>query len=421
MPTSSVPARPERPSLLRHALVLGSLTALGAFGIDTYLPAFPTMARALNTGEDQIQLTLVSYFIALAVGQLFYGPISDMVGRKGPLYVGLALFILGSIGCALSPNVEILIALRFVQGLGACAGFVLALAAVRDLHSGIEAARLLSLMVLVLGVSPIVAPVLGSLMIAAFPWHSVFWFQAGAGLVCVAAVVFFLEETHAEHNRLDAGIGQALRSYGELLRDLHFVGIVLIIALTQVSLFAYLAGSPFLFLTLHGVTPTTYSLLFGLNGIGLIFFAQANAWLIERVGEYRLLRWSTLLHAAPATLLLVVALIGRDSLGVTIALLFLCVATTGVVSPTGSVIALEPYGHAAGAASALIGAARSVAGAAAGGLLTLFFDGTARPVGGVMAASALGALALSLVVARGREGSHTIDVDAAELEAASQP
>jgi DHA1 family bicyclomycin/chloramphenicol resistance-like MFS transporter len=384
--------------LSRHALVLGSLTALGAIGIDAYLPAFPVIAQALGTGVDRIQLSLVSYFVALAVGQLIYGPVSDAVGRKRPLLFGLAVFTLASVGAAFVTSVNALIALRFLQGLGACAGMVLALAAVRDLHSGVEAARLLALMILVLGVSPILAPLIGSTLVAFFPWTSIFWFMGGLGCLCFLMVGRFLEETHHAEHRQEAGIGPVLRNYAKLLTDRQFMGIVLVIGLTQAGLFAYVGGSPFVFLTLHGVSPTTYSLLFGMNALALIIPSQANATLIRRIGGPRLVRWSALLYALAGTLLLVATLTHQDSLPVTILFIVLCIAGISMIAPTGSLIALETKASVAGAASAMIGSLRFVFGALAGVLISVFFDGTARPMAAIISGSAVLAALLSRMV-----------------------
>jgi DHA1 family bicyclomycin/chloramphenicol resistance-like MFS transporter len=389
---------PKKKVLSRHALVLGSLTALGAIGIDAYLPAFPVIAKALGTGVDSIQLSLVSYFIAVALGQLVYGPVSDAIGRKRPLLFGLAVFTVASIGAAFVTNVQALIALRFLQGLGACAGMVLSLAAVRDLHSGVEAARLLALMILVLGVSPILAPLIGSTLVAFFPWTSIFWFMGGLGVICFLVVSRFLEETHHAEHRQEAGVATVARNYAGLLRDRRFMGIVMVIGLTQSGLFAYVGGSPFVFLTVHGVRPTTYSLLFGMNALALIIPSQWNAALIRRVGGPRLVRYSSLLYAAAGTLLLVATVVHRDSLPVTIFFIMLCIASIAMIAPTGSLIALEPKASVAGAASAMIGSARFVFGALAGVLISVFFDGTARPMASIISASAVAAVGLSRVV-----------------------
>jgi DHA1 family bicyclomycin/chloramphenicol resistance-like MFS transporter len=225
-------------STLRHTLVLGTIIALGALGIDTYLPAFPAIAASLGVDEGSVQLSLVSYFLALAVGQTIYGPLSDRIGRRPPLLFGFAVFVLGSVGAALSSSIEMLVGMRFIQGLGACGGMVIPRAVVRDVRSGEEAARLFALMLLVLGVSPILAPLLGSLLLTWLPWQADFWFLAGFGLCCLTMTVFFLEETNPPFRRTSGGIGKAFRSYGRLLVDRWFMTTVLIGGFSQAVVFA---------------------------------------------------------------------------------------------------------------------------------------------------------------------------------------
>jgi MFS transporter, DHA1 family, multidrug resistance protein len=390
----------ESSPLARHVLVLGSLMALSAAGTDAYLPAFPNIAQGLGTGEDRVQLTLVSYFLALAVGQLLYGPVSDQVGRKKPLYAGLGLFVLASVGCAFAPSVEMLIAMRFLQGVGACAGMVLSVAAVRDLHSGVEAARMLSLMMLVLAVSPLLAPLSGSVLILFFPWTSVFWLLALLGVLCMLLVGRHLEETNPVEKRASGGVGGAFVTYAELLRDRRIVGLIVIMAAAQAGFFAYLVGAPFIFLTLHGVSPGAFSLLFGLLGMSLILCAQANARLIRAFGAPRVLVAALLVYASAGGGLLLAAMWGADRLPLTVAMLMVCVGSIGVIMPTGTVLALEPYGRIAGAASSLLGSTRFIGGVLGGLLITVFFDGTARPVASVIFAGATAAFLLARSVSR---------------------
>jgi DHA1 family bicyclomycin/chloramphenicol resistance-like MFS transporter len=390
-------------SNVRYAFVLGTLTALGALGIDMYLPAFPAIARSLGVDEGRVQLSLVSYFIALAVGQMVYGPLSDRYGRRLPLLIGLLLFSLASVGAALSTSIETLIALRFVQGIGACAGMVIPRAVVRDLRSGDEAARLFALMMLVLGVSPIFAPLLGSLLIAWLPWQAMFWFLAFFGLLCFGSITLFLEETHPLHRRTEGGIPETLRTYRRLLAERSFMIPVLIGGFSQAILFAYLAASPFIYITLHHISPTVYSILFAGNAVGLIGLAQANVFLLRKFGATALMRFATTAQTI-ATLILLTAVVFRvDSLPLVALCFFVCVGVHGLIGPTTGMLSLEPYPAFAGAASALSGTIQFACGALSGSVVSALFNGTALPFAAVVAACAITGLCLSLAQGRAQK------------------
>ncbi len=391
---------PAAHSNVRYAFVLGTLTALGALGIDMYLPAFPAIALSLDVSEGRVQYSLVSYFVALAVGQMAYGPLSDRYGRRFPLMIGLLLFSLASVGLALSHDINTLIAMRFVQGIGACAGMVIPRAVVRDLRSGEEAARLFALMMLVLGVSPIFAPLLGSLLTAYLPWQAMFWFLAFLGLVCFGNVSLFLEETHPVHRRSVGGIGETVRTYRRLLSESSFMLPVLAGGFSQALLFAYLATSPFIYITLHHVAPAVYSLMFALNAVGLIGLAQANVFLLRRFGPTRLLRFAAATQSVGALVLLSAVLLGLDSLPLVAVCFFVCVGVQGVIGPTTSMLSLEPYPAFAGAASALSGTIQFACGALSGSLVSALFNGTAIPFSVVVTACAVFGLCLSLLNGR---------------------
>ena len=215
-------------NFLRLALVLGLLSAIGPFAIDMYLPALPSIGQSLGTSMAGVQASLIAFFISLGIGQIVYGPVSDMLGRKGPMYFGMLLFAVGSVGCALAPDVQTLVVLRFVQGLGACAGMVIPRAVVRDLHTGADAARLMSMLMLVFSVSPILAPLAGSLLIEAWGWRSVFWAVTVAAALGIVLLATSLEETRPREQRVASSWGSALAAYGLLLRDREFLGLVFI-------------------------------------------------------------------------------------------------------------------------------------------------------------------------------------------------
>ncbi len=385
----------KRSSTLRHALVLGTLTALGALGIDTYLPAFPSIAESFGVNEGEVQLSLVSYFVALAVGQMVYGPVSDRIGRRKPLLFGFTLFIIASIGSAFSRNIHMLIAMRFVQGIGACAGMVIPRAIVRDLRSGEDAARLFALMLLVLGVSPILAPMLGSILLRWLPWQAAFWFLAIFGIACLAMIVTLLEETNPPERRTGGGVGMAFRNYGKLLMDRWFVITVLVGGFSQAVVFAYLAGSPFIYITLNHVAPAVYSLLFAMNAAGLIGLAQGNVALIRKLGASRLILMASAVQATAACCLLASTLLHIDSVPVIAICLFFCIGSQGLLGPTTAMLSLEPHPKTAGAASALMGALQFTCGAVSSSLVSVFFNGTSVPFAAVIAGCALAGLTLA--------------------------
>jgi DHA1 family bicyclomycin/chloramphenicol resistance-like MFS transporter len=384
-----------QPSFARNAIVLGLLTAIGPFAIDMYLPALPSIAADLEASTAATQMSLMAFFAAFGLCQVVYGPISDMIGRRSPLYFGLSLFAAGSIGCSLAPTIEWLIVFRFVQGIGACASMVIPRAIVRDLHTGIEATRLMSLIMLVFSVAPILAPLTGSGLIAAFSWRATFVAMTVAGFLGLALVTLWLPETRPPEKRVRGGVGAVLASYGELLRDGYFLGVTFIGGFGMASFFAFLASSSFVYIDHFGLTPTEYSLAFSVNAVGFIGSAQFSARLVGRLGMRRLVSIAVACYAALAVLLLALTLAGSDSLALLMVMLFAAFACLGLVVPTTAVLALDAYGRIAGAASALMGTLQMVAGATAITLVSVFFDGTALPMVAAIALCALAAFVLS--------------------------
>jgi MFS transporter, DHA1 family, multidrug resistance protein len=379
----------------RIALILGLLSAIGPFAIDMYLPALPAIGSSLGATVGQVQWTLTAFFISLGVGQLFYGPVSDMVGRKPPLYFGLGLFALASVGCALTSDVQTLVVLRFLQGLGAAAGMAIPRAVVRDLHTGNEAARIMSLLMLVFSVSPILAPLVGSGVIVLTGWRGVFWAVALASVAGLVLVYGALTETRAQADRLESSLGSALRSYGVLLRDRHYLGLVGIASTALAGFFVYLAGSPFVMIDHYGLTPTQYSLAFGVNAAAFFGAAQCTALLGRRFGLVNVVKGAATASGATMTALLIYYLAGGDSLWVLIALYFVASGFMGLVIPTTSVLALEQHGAIAGTASALMGTLQMLGGALAMALVSLFANGQPLPMVVGMAIGALIGVALT--------------------------
>lgn len=384
-----------RSHFFRTALVLGLLSAIGPFAIDMYLPALPSIGQSLGASMGAVQASLMAFFIALGIGQIIYGPVSDMVGRKAPLYFGLALFAAGSIGCALAPDIHTLVVLRFVQGLGACAGMVVPNAVVRDLHTGPDAARLMSLLMLVFSVSPILAPLAGSFLIEWAGWRSVFWAVTLAAALGVALLATSLPETRPPAQRVGSNLGSAVAGYRLLLRDRHFLGLVGIGAFGLASFFAYLANSSFVLIDHYGLTPRQYSLAFSANAAAFIGAAQFTGRLGARFGLVNVVKRAVAAYAAVMVLLLVLNLAGVERLDVLLGLLFVGYGFLGMMMPVTGVLALDQHGAIAGTASALMGTLQFAVGALVMALVGLFVDGSARPMVAGIAGSALLAFALT--------------------------
>lgn len=379
----------------KMALVLGLLSAIGPFAIDMYLPALPAIGASLGAQIGAVQMSLTVFFIALAVGQPFYGPISDMVGRKPPLYFGLCLFALASVGCALATDIQTLNVLRFIQGLGAAAGMAIPRAVVRDLHTGTDAARLMSLLMLVFSVSPILAPLAGSGVIALAGWRAVFWAVALAAVAGLALIALSLKETRPAAQRVQSSFGSAMAAYGVLLRDRHYLGLVFIGSFAMAGFFTYLANSSFVMIGHYGLSPTMYSVAFGVNAAAFIGTSQLTATLGERFGLVRLVKGAVVGCGAAMVLMFGYFLLGGDSIWALIVLYFIASGFMGLVIPTTSVLALEKHGNIAGTASALLGTLQMLTGAVAMGVVGLFTDGKPLPMVAGMAAGALIAVVLT--------------------------
>ncbi|MES2415525.1 MAG: multidrug effflux MFS transporter [Pseudomonadota bacterium] len=390
-------------SFFKTALVLGLLSAIGPFAIDMYLPALPSIGQSLGASMNAVQASLMAFFISLGIGQIIYGPVSDMVGRKAPLYFGMVLFAVGSVGCAMAPDIQTLVILRFVQGLGASAGMVIPRAVVRDLHTGTDAARLMSLLMLVFSVSPILAPLAGSLLIEFIGWRSVFWAVTVAAILGLALMATSLPETRPPEDRLGSSLGSALKGYAFLLRDRHFLGLVFIGAFGISSFFAYLANSSFILIDHYGLTPRQYSLAFAVNAASFIGVSQFTSKFGKHFGMVNVVRFAVVGYAAVMALLLALNLAGIDRLDVMLALLFVGFGFLGLVIPTTAVLALEEHGALAGTASALMGTLQFVTGAVVMAITGLFVDGTARPMVAAIAACAMVSMLMTWITVGGPE------------------
>jgi DHA1 family bicyclomycin/chloramphenicol resistance-like MFS transporter len=387
-----------QPGYARNALVLGLLSAMGPFAIDMYLPAMPAIAEDLDASIAATQASLMVFLGAVALCQIVYGPVSDMVGRRAPLFFGSILFIIGSIGCALAPTIEVLIGFRFLQGIGACAGMIVPRAIVRDLHTGPDAARLMALIMLVFSVAPVLAPLTGSRLILIAGWRAVFAAIAVAGLMALALVAFALKETRPPEQRVAANFGSVVKGYLGLLRDLRFLGVALIGGLGIASFFTFIASASFVYIDHFGLTPTQFSFAFSCNAVGFIGSAQAASLLARRFGFTRVIRTAVLGFTVMAVGLFLVTLAGVDRLPVLIGMLFLAFSCLGLVIPSTAVLALDRHGPIAGMASALMGTIQMVCGSVAVLLTSAFFDGTSLPMTAAIAGCAVLAFTLSRVV-----------------------
>jgi DHA1 family bicyclomycin/chloramphenicol resistance-like MFS transporter len=376
---------------LSWLLLLGALTAIGPLATDMYLPAFPVMVAELGLRPGSIQFSLASYFIGMAIGQLFYGPVSDRFGRRPPLLLGLAIFSVASLACALSDGDEALVIWRFLQAVGGCAGVVIARAVVRDRCTAREAARAFSLLILVFGLAPILAPLLGGWVVTALGWRAIFVLLAAYGVVCLLAVYFLLPETHDTRHEPPLRLGRVLADYGRLLASRSLLGYSLVSGLAFAGMFAYIAGSPFVLIELNGIDPRHFGWVFGLNALGFVILSQLNARLLKATPLTTLLRRAVWVPAGVGVGLALLGLAGWVPLPVLLLGFFLYVASLGFIGPNATAAALATHGQRAGTASALMGALQFALATLAGALVGLWHDGTALPLLLIMGVCGIGA------------------------------
>ncbi|MDO9708270.1 Bcr/CflA family multidrug efflux MFS transporter [Paracraurococcus lichenis] len=381
-------------------LILGAIAAFGPLATDMYLPAFPAIAAGLPADPAAVQVTLATFFAGTAIGQLGYGPLADRVGRKPALLLGLLVFALASIGCALTRSIDTLIWLRLGQGLGGCAGMVVARAIVRDVSEGAGSIRLMSQLMLVMGLAPILAPSLGGALLSVAEWRAIFWVLAAYSAGLAVLVVLLLPETLEAERRRREGLAGILLTYARLLRNRQFLGHALAGALPTAGMFAYIAGSPFVYMELFHVSPGGYARFFGLNALGLILVGQVNARLARHVAAERLLAWVQVWMAAAGVLLLAVVASGLGGFWAMVALLFCFIACIGAVMPLATTLAMAPQGRAAGSASALIGTLQFGLGAITGALVGALHNGTALPMAALIAVCGLLGLLARRLLAR---------------------
>ncbi|MED5492514.1 MAG: multidrug effflux MFS transporter [Pseudomonadota bacterium] len=373
---------------LHILLILGGLSAFGPLSIDMYLPAFPAMAEDLGVSSEQIQLSLSVYFIGLASGQLVYGPLADRFGRRKPLLFGIGLFCVASLACALAPTLEWLLAARFAQALGGCAGMVVNRAVVRDLCEPIDAAKAFSQLMLIMGVAPILAPLAGTALLGLAGWASIFWFLTVFAGLFALAVYFFLPETLPPH-MAPPPLRSAFGRYIGLLCEPLFMFHALTGSVAMAGMFAYISGSPYVFLELYKVPVEQYAWLFGSIAACFILSAQLNSRLLRRWSQLALIRGTTFIYMLATVTLLLAAWLQVESLWLFLPPLVLSVAIISQVLPNASACALAGHGHQAGIASALMGTMQFAIAGITSAAVGMLHDNTAVPMAGVMAVCGL--------------------------------
>jgi DHA1 family bicyclomycin/chloramphenicol resistance-like MFS transporter len=398
-------------------LILGLLSAIGPFSIDMYLPGFPAIAENLHTTVDRVAYSLTSFFIGICAGQLLCGPLLDRFGRKTPLCIGLVLYILASIGCSLSKSVEVLIAFRFLQAIGGCVGMVAPNAIVRDVFPVEENAKVFSMLILILGVSPILAPTVGSYIISAFGWPIVFVVLTIVTALVLVAVIIWLPETKRPDPTFSLKPGPILKGFADVIKQPQFATYAFAGAIASAGLFAYLAGSPFVFMELYGVSDTQYGWIFGAIAAGLIGCSQLNNVLLKKYSSAQVIKVVLLTQSAVGLILVIGIATGLLGLYSTIFLMFLFLSCQGFTFPNSAALAMAPFTKGAGSASALMGAFQMACGAIASALVGVFFNSTAIPLAAIMAScSSLGSVILLIGHRRIEYKVRMEDVEQQRLE-----
>lgn len=375
--------------------------AIGPLAVDMYLPALPTLQAEFAVSAGRVQHTLSAYLLGLAFGQLFFGPIADRFGRKPPLIAGLIVFILASIGCALASTIDHFIALRFAQALGGASGMVVIRAVIRDRFDEIQSARVLSLMMLVMGAAPILAPLAGGWLLVNGSWHWIFGFLGGFALLCLVLVVFLLEESHPVHQRT-ATLLHALAAMLPLFRDRRFLGPVIVFIGAFGCFFAYLAAAPFVFIQHFGIRADQFGWYFGANACGFISVSQLNRRVVAHYGPRRTLGWGVAILSIAAFVLVILSVTEAIGFAGIFIPIFFMVGGIGFIASNATSIAMAPFGERAGGASSLLGAAQSAFGVLASAAVGWVAGRGAVPMATVMAACAGVSLASYLLLVRGQ-------------------
>jgi DHA1 family bicyclomycin/chloramphenicol resistance-like MFS transporter len=377
--------------------MLGLLSAIGPFSIDMYLPAFPDIAKGLNTSVAHVMLSLSSFFLGISIGQLIYGPLLERYGRKRPLMIGLSIYLIASLACALSPSVDMLVAMRFFQALGGCAGMVAARAVIRDVFEGKEIARVFSAIMLVVAVSPMIAPTLGGYLSSLVGWRYVFGALFLLDLFILTLVVLTLKETRAPNPSFSLKPPDIAKSFWSVLWHPQFLAFALTGAVANAGIYAYITGSPQVFMEIHGVSAQTYGWIFAALAAGLIGATQVNNLVLAKYEQERIILSACTVQTISAITLAVLALMQVDSLVAILALVFVFLCCQGFIFPNASSLSIAPFGHNAGTASALMGALQMGVGALVSSAVSNFQDHTARPMCVAMMLTAVSGLTINLL------------------------
>jgi DHA1 family bicyclomycin/chloramphenicol resistance-like MFS transporter len=364
---------------LGEILLLGSLTAFGAVTIDLYLPTLPAIARDYDVSAAAVQLTLSTFFVGMALGQLFFGPLSDRIGRRPTILIGCAVYVVASLACALAPSIEALVVGRFFQALGCCAGMVTCRAIVRDRYDHRDSARIFSLLMLVLAIAPLLAPTVGGWIALAFGWHAVFLAFVGVGVLVAVAVFSRLDESRSAATAAKARTSSVLISYAELLRQRRLIGYLLVGASNGAALFSYIAASPDLVVGTWAFTEAQFGLVFAVIAVGIVGSSQVNRWLLKRRSPDMILKFATLAAALAGLALLAAAQAGA-ALPVIFVLLIIALSSNGLIAANASAGALNVDPLRAGSISGLMGGVNFGIGAVASAIGAALHDGTARPL-----------------------------------------
>lgn len=383
------PADMARGQVIRLVLILGALTAFTSMSIDMYLPAFPQIAKDLGVPLGTVQLSVSAFLYGSAFGQLFYGPLADRWGRRLPLLAGIALYVVSAIGCACVHTGSGLLFWRVVMAVGGGAGMVIARAVVRDLYETAEAARMFSLLMLIMGVSPILAPLAGGQVLLFAGWRAIFGSLAVFGTVSLCAAALYLPESLPQEHRVARRISEMAKVYLHLFRNRTYIRYAVALACVSGLNIAYIAGAPFVFIELHGVSPQHFGIFFGCNAFGLIGASQVNRRLLHYHSAQQLMKIAFGIEAAAALLLTLAVVTGIGGFAGQVVLIFICLCTTGLLYPNITALAMAPFDKAAGSASALLGTIQYTVGASAGAVVGLLHNETALPMVATMAGCAI--------------------------------
>lgn len=394
-------------------ILLGSIIAIGPMSIDLYLPAFPELTRSFDVSESMVQLTLTGFLVGLAIGQLIVGPLSDAVGRRRPLLVGMIAYAVASVLCALAPTIELLAAGRFLQGLVGSTGSVLALALVRDLVDGPMVARVISRLILVIGIAPVLAPTLGGILLPVTGWRGIFVTLAIFGAIMAVVVAVFVKETLPAERRNREGITGSLRSYRTVITDKWYVAYASISVLGFVMIFGYVSGAPFAYQEVYGVSPQVFGFLFGGTAIGMVVASQVNARLVLRIPPLRVLARTVPVTAIAGLVLVLTQTTGAFGIVGLAVPMAVVVGSFGLILPNAGALALNRHPESAGTAASLVGTGQFAIGGFVGPLIGAAGGGTSPvPMAVLIAAAALGLTVLATLLARrDTEAMSTVRLD----------